>query len=74
MSSVPVSLEDLELIISQCARDLLESWAIESDLKDDELPGYAAMAAETAAFVVEHFMYYLNSTMFTMASDKSIIS
>jgi len=63
MSSVPVSMDDLELIVSDCARDLLEHWAIESDLQEDELPEYAVMAAETATFVVDRFMGYMNGIM-----------
>lgn len=63
MSSVPVSMDDLELIVSDCAKDLLEKWAIESDLQDTELAEYAAMAAETATFVIHSFMGYMNGIM-----------
>ena len=63
MSSVPISMENLELIVSDCARDLLEKWAIEGELEDTDMPQYAVMAADTAAFVVDHFMGYMNELL-----------
>jgi hypothetical protein len=63
MSSVPISMDNLELIVSDCARDLLERWAIESDLQEHELADYAVMAAETATFVIDKFMGYMNGIM-----------
>jgi hypothetical protein len=63
MSSVPISMDNLELIVSNCAKDLLEHWAIESDLQENELADYAVMAAETATFVIDKFMGYMNVIM-----------
>lgn len=73
MSSVPVSIEELEEIVSNCARDLLEKWAIEGEVQEQSMPQYAAMAAETAAFVIEKFMDNLNSVMEWRAVENGII-
>lgn len=72
MSSVPVSLDELEEIVSACAADLLEKWAIEGDVQEHSLPQYAAYAAETAAFVIERFMDNLNTVMEARAVENGI--
>jgi hypothetical protein len=63
MSSVPISQDDLEFIIAEVARDLMEKWAIESAIDEDKLPEYAHLAADVTTFVVEHYMGHLNSLM-----------
>jgi hypothetical protein len=73
MASIPVSFEDLQDIASNCARDLLEKWAIEGELEDSSLPEYSLMAADTVAFVIDCFMSYMNATMETRAVDSNII-
>ena len=69
MSSVPISHDDLEIIVSDCARDLLEKWAIESQLDDSELPQYAAMAADVATFIIDRYMEYMNNIMIRRAEE-----
>jgi len=70
MAYVPMSVDELELIVSDCARDLLEKWAIESEIEVDRLPEYAAIAADTAAFIIDAYMGYFNSLMLSKAAAE----
>lgn len=70
MAYVPMSVEELEMIVSDCARDLLEKWAIESEIEDSHMPEYAAMAADTAAFIIDAYMTYFNDLMLSKASTE----
>ena len=72
MASIPVSFDDLQDIASNCARDLLERWAIDGELEDSELPEYSLMAADTVAFVIDVFMSYLNATMERRAAESNL--
>lgn len=63
MSLVPVSLEELELIVSDCSRDLLEKWAVEGEIQDNEMAEYTALSVETVTFVIDRFMNYMNDIM-----------
>lgn len=63
MAFVPVSIDELELVISDCARDLLERWAIDGEIQDHEMAEYAALSVETVAYVVDSFMTYVNALM-----------
>lgn len=73
MSSVPVSQEDLETIVAEVSRDLLEKWAIESEIDDSSMADYAALAADTASFVIDSYMGHLNELMFYRAGESGII-
>lgn len=63
MSFVPVSLDELEVIVSECARDLLEKWAIDGEIPDGEMANYSTLSVDTVAFVIDKFMGYMNQAM-----------
>lgn len=63
MAFVPVSMEELEVIVTETARDLLEKWAIDGEIQEHEMAEYAALSVETVAFVIDSFMMYMNRAM-----------
>lgn len=63
MAFVPISMEELETVVSDTARDLLEKWAIDGEIQDHEMADYAALSVETVAYVIDSFMMYVNGLM-----------
>lgn len=72
MAEVPLSMEQIEVIVAQCAQDLLEKWAIESDISEAETEHYAALAADTVIFVISRYMDYVNTLMDLAAHEFGI--
>lgn len=63
MAFVPISMEELETVVSDTARDLLEKWAIDGEIEDHEMDEYASLSVETVAYVIDSFMTYVNTLM-----------
>jgi hypothetical protein len=76
MASVPLSMNDLEVIVEQVARELLEDWAINNRFTEDELLQAATNSVNDTAFVINRFMDMLNDAMLQASQpsqDKSLI-
>ena len=63
MSSVPVSMNELEEVVGLCSRDLVEKWAVEGEIPNDEMAEYTQLAIDTVAFIIDSFMGYMNDIM-----------
>ena len=74
MASVPVSLNNLEEIVIQVSRDLLEQWAIDDRFTEDEIDKAAQLAADDTLFVVNNFMEHFNNMMIQQAEEKRLIN
>jgi hypothetical protein len=70
MSQVPMSTEQLEVIVEIVARNLLEKWAIDDRFTIDELVLATQDAVDDTVFVINEFMSLFNETMLT--KPKSI--
>jgi hypothetical protein len=73
MSSVPISVSELELIAEVVARDLLEQWAIDDRFKEEDMVIAAQNVVDDTIFVINSFMEHLNNQMMTSAEDKKLI-
>jgi hypothetical protein len=63
MSSVPVSMEQLEAITTQVAQELLEDWAINDKFKQEDLLEVSKKAVDDTILVINSFMEHLNYIM-----------
>ena len=76
MTSVPISKNDLELIVEQVARGLLEDWAINNRFTEDQMVEATTNAINDTAFVINNFMSMMNDLMLQSSQtskDKSLI-
>ena len=63
MSSVPLSMNQLENIAELVARDLLEKWAIEDRFDEKDLVKTTQNAVDDTIFVINNFMEHFNNVM-----------
>lgn len=63
MTSVPLSMNQLEAIVEVVSRDLLEEWAINDRFGLEELEIAKQNAVDDTALVINKFMEYFNQTM-----------
>ena len=63
MSSVPISMEQLEAITAQVAQELLEDWAINDKFKQEDLLEISKKAVDDTVLVINSFMEHLNYIM-----------
>ncbi|CAB5218225.1 hypothetical protein UFOVP204_107 [uncultured Caudovirales phage] len=73
MASVPLSVNQLEIIAETVARELLEQWAINDRFTENELESATKNAVDDTAFVINKFMDMLNDAMLQASQDKSLI-
>jgi hypothetical protein len=73
MSSVPLSLVQLEKIVETVSRDLLENWAINDRFSEDEIEKATDNAVEDTVFVINNFMSLFNEIALTTAQESKII-
>lgn len=73
MSSVPLSMQQLEDIATEVARNLLEQWAIEDRFKEEDMAKAAAQAIDDTVFVINSFMEHFNYHMMNTSQDKKLI-
>jgi hypothetical protein len=70
MSQIPMSTEQLEVIVEVVARNLLEKWAIDDRFTIDEIALATKNVVDDTAFVINEFMSLFNETM--LNQPKSI--
>ena len=63
MAEVPISLDDLEDIVTRVVNDVVEKMIIVQDVTEDNLPDLVADATELVTFVIDRYMDYFNSTI-----------
>lgn len=73
MSSVPLSMQQLEDIATEVARNLLEQWAIDDRFKEEDMAKAAAQAVDDTIFVINNFMEHFNYHMMNAPQDKKLI-
>jgi enamine deaminase RidA (YjgF/YER057c/UK114 family) len=74
MSSVPMSVNQLEDITTSVARDLLEQWAINDRFTIDELEEAKKNVVDDTIFVINNFMEHFNNLMMQASQEpKSVI-
>jgi hypothetical protein len=73
MSSVPVSMDQLEVIVESVSRELLEQWAIDDRFTEDEMLKAAQNSVNDTVFVINKFMEYFNETMISEAHQSKLI-
>ena len=70
MADVPLSMDELEDIATDVARELLEQWAIDDRFTEEEELEAAQNAASDAIFVINRFMESFNDHMM-MKAEKA---
>jgi len=73
MSSIPLSMKQLEDITTAVARDLLENWALNDRFTEDELEQATQNAVDDTVFVINNFMEHFNEYMMFEAEKKKLI-
>lgn len=69
MSSVPLSMEKLELITEIVARDLLEQWAIDDRFTEENMEKATQDAVDDTIFVINNFMEHFNEMMLQSSQE-----
>jgi hypothetical protein len=72
MSSVPLSMKELENITTVVARDLLEEWAINDRFSEDQLERATQDAVDDVVFVISNFMEHFNAYMIQQAEQVKL--
>jgi len=65
MSQIPMSTEQLEVIVEVVARNLLEKWAIDDRFTIDEIALATKNVVDDTVFVINEFMSLFNETLLT---------
>ena len=73
MSSIPLSLKQLEDLVTVVAGDLLEQWAIEDRFSEDELVKATQDAIDDTVFVINAYMEHVNTYIMMEAESRKII-
>lgn len=63
MATVPIGNEELEVIVSECARDLIERRAMAGKISEDSINESIHDAIDDTAFIINKFMSYMNEAM-----------
>lgn len=72
MSSVPVSFQELELIVEKCSRDLLEKLATDSEISEDSLQDWTQLSVNLTTFIIDRYMNYVNEIIESKGRELSI--
>jgi hypothetical protein len=72
MTSVPLSVNKLEMIVETIARNLLEEWAINDRFSTDDLESAKQNAVNDTVFIVNEFMEHFNTYMMTEAEARNL--
>ena len=73
MSSVPLSMSELETIVEVVSRELLEQWAIDDRFEEEDMIKSAQNAVNDTVFVINKFMEYFNNNMILQAEKQKLI-
>jgi hypothetical protein len=74
MSSVPMSMTDLEKITSQVAQELLEDWAINDRYEEKDSVQATHNAVSDTVFVINSFMEKFNNLMIEESTKQKLIN
>jgi hypothetical protein len=69
MADIPLSMNELEDIATEVARELLEQWAIDDRFTEEQELEAAQNAASDAIFVINRFMEAFNDHMMIKAEQ-----
>jgi hypothetical protein len=70
MSSVPLSMNQLEEIAEMVSRDLLEKWAIDDRFTEEEMEKAAQNAVDDTIFIINNFMEHFNNVMIQQSESQ----
>ena len=71
MANVPLSIEALEEIAANVARDLLEQWAIDDRYTEENVVEATQNAISDTLFVINKYMEEVNTYMLVEAEKKN---
>ena len=71
MANVPLSIEALEDIAANVARDLLEQWAIDDRYTEENVVEATQNAISDTLFVINKYMEEVNTYMLVEAEKKN---
>jgi len=71
MSMVPISPKQLEDLVLDIARDLLESWAIADRFNQDQMEEAAQHAVDDSIFVVNAYMTKFNELVSLQQTEQT---
>jgi hypothetical protein len=74
MASVPLSLTELETIAADIAQELLEDWAINDRVINEDAVKAAQDAISDTILVINSFMEKMNNAMDEKAREQRIIN
>lgn len=63
MSEIPVNLNELEELVGLVSQELLEKLAIENEIPDEDMSGWAMMSVDIVTFVINSYMVHMNNLM-----------
>jgi hypothetical protein len=72
MSSVPLSMQQLEDITTEVAQELIEDWAINDRFNEDNIVEATQNAVSDTIFVINLFMEKFNTLMVQQDNNKLI--
>jgi len=73
MADVPLSMNQLEDITTEIARELLEKWAIEDRFTEEEMVNTAQLAVDDTVFIINKFMEAFNTHMLVESEKQKLI-
>jgi len=60
MAEVPLSVEELETIVMEVSRDLLEDMAMDNDIADEDFEEWTNMCVNIASLCINRYMFHFN--------------
>jgi hypothetical protein len=74
MSSIPLSMNQLEDITTTVAQELLEQWAINDRFNEEDMVKAAKDAVDDVVFVINKFMEQFNYHMLIESEKAKLIN
>ena len=73
MSSVPLSVKQLEDIVVSVSQELLEEWAINDRFDEDTMAKAQQDVVEDTVFIINRFMEHFNTYMLAEQDKPNLI-
>ena len=73
MSSIPLSIQQLEDITTEVARELLESWAINDRFSENQMAEAGKNAVDDTVLIINKFMELFNYHMVFQTEKQNLI-
>ena len=73
MSSVPLSVKQLEDIVVSVSQELLEEWAINDRFDEDTIAKAQQDVVEDTVFIINRFMEHFNTHMLAEQDKPNLI-